>query len=231
MHICDIYICSMATNRYSSHQAAAAMLAHLVAAALITLVLVWLLHFRGGLAFKSDNKAKIFNLHPLLMIIGFVLFSGEAMMAYKTVPANRKRQKVFHLVVHLIALLAGILGVYAVFDYHKQSKIIHLYTLHSWLGITTISLFAFQWVVSLLTFWYPGAQESAKGRLSRWHVVVGVPIFAMMILSAETGVVEKFIFLGLRRNQEALILNLIGLFIFIFALSVALTLALPRYNS
>ncbi|KAJ6910870.1 hypothetical protein NC652_021503 [Populus alba x Populus x berolinensis] len=37
------------------------MFAHLLAIAVTTLVLVWLLHFRGGLAFESANKGEILN--------------------------------------------------------------------------------------------------------------------------------------------------------------------------
>lgn len=78
--------------------------AHLLVIAVTILVLVWLLQFREGLAFKSDNKQKIFNVynflrnllftstscivlhfslgsvlqvHPLLMVIGFLLVLGE----------------------------------------------------------------------------------------------------------------------------------------------------------
>lgn len=84
-----------------------------------------------------------------------------------------------------------------------------------------------QWVLSLLTFWYPGARPWMKARVAAWHGGVGMLIFFMSILSAETGLVQKFFFLGLKRNQEALILNFSGLFIFLFALFVASSLLLP----
>lgn len=43
------------------------ILAHLIAIAVTILVLVWLLHFREGLGFKSANKPKIFNvLWPII---------------------------------------------------------------------------------------------------------------------------------------------------------------------
>ncbi|KAG8377321.1 hypothetical protein BUALT_Bualt08G0021100 [Buddleja alternifolia] len=206
----------------------ATVFAHLVAVALITLVLVWLLHFREGLAFKSDNKAKIFNIHPLLMLLGFVLISGEATMTYKTVPSIRKRQKLFHLLLHLIALIAGIIGIYAVFKFHNELRIPNMYSLHSWLGMSTICLFGLQWLFSFFSFWYPRAQPSARARLAPWHAVLGMVIFFMAILSAETGLVEKFIFLGLRTSQEALIVNFTGLLILLFAVSVGLTVLLPR---
>lgn len=39
--------------------------AHLLGIVAIVLVLVWNLHFRGGLAWNSDNKAQIFNVLSL----------------------------------------------------------------------------------------------------------------------------------------------------------------------
>ncbi|KAK6153264.1 hypothetical protein DH2020_012903 [Rehmannia glutinosa] len=221
----------MAPKRSSSYQMSAlpvTMFGHLVAVAVITLVLLWLLHFRDGLAFKSDNKDKIFNLHPLLMVLGLVLISGEAIMTYKTVPATRKRQKLFHLLLHMIALVAGIIGIYAVFKFHYELGIPDMYSLHSWLGMSTICLFGLQWVLSFFSFWYPRAQQSTRARIAPWHAVFGMVIFFMAILSAETGLMEKFIFLGLRRSQEALIVNFIGLLILLFAVSVGLGVLLPR---
>ncbi|KAK4424685.1 putative ascorbate-specific transmembrane electron transporter 1 [Sesamum alatum] len=220
----------MAAKRSFGYRALAfpfTMLAHLVALAVIALVLLWLLHFREGLAFRSDDKAKIFNVHPLLMLLGFVLISGEAVMTYKTVPMIRRRQKVVHLLLHLLALVAGAVGIYAVFKFHHDLRIPHMYSLHSWLGISTISLFALQWLFSLFSFWYPRAQASTRARLAPWHAVFGLLIFFMAILSAETGLVEKFIFLGLRRSQEALIVNFTGLLVLLFAASVGVTVLLP----
>lgn len=66
------------------------------------------------------------------------------MMAYKTIPATKIAQKTVHLLLNLVALLAGIVGIYAVFKYHHESGIPDLYSLHSWLGIGTICLFGLQ---------------------------------------------------------------------------------------
>ncbi|XP_075518633.1 putative ascorbate-specific transmembrane electron transporter 1 [Primulina tabacum] len=214
----------MALERSLSYNASSALpvtlFTHVVAIALITLLLVWLLHFREGVAFKSDVEAKIFNLHPLLMVIGFVLLSGEAILAYKTVPAIKKWPKLIHLVVHLVALGAGIVGIYAVFKFHSNKGIAHMYSFHSWLGMSTICLYALQWLSSFFLFVYPRVQESTRKRLAPWHAVSGIIIFFMVILSAETGLVEKFFFSGLQQNQEALVVNLTALLIFVFAASV-----------
>ncbi|KAM7484733.1 hypothetical protein LguiA_000742 [Lonicera macranthoides] len=201
--------------------------AHLLVIAVTILVLVWLLQFREGLAFKSDNKQKIFNVHPLLMVIGFLLVLGEACMVYKSVPARRDTQKATHLVLHLIALLAGIVGIYAVFKFHHELGIPDMYTLHSWLGMSTICLFGLQWVLAFLSFTFPGGSSFTRARLTPWHVFFGMVIFFMAVLTAETGLVERFLFLGLRRTQEALIVNFTGLLILLFGIAVGLVVLLP----
>ncbi|PSR84890.1 Ascorbate-specific transmembrane electron transporter [Actinidia chinensis var. chinensis] len=220
----------MASKNGSSFRVSAlpvTVFAHLVAIAVITLVLVWLLHFQGGLAFKSDIKTKIFNIHPLLMVIGFILIAGEAIMSYKTFPGPRNTQKFIHLILHFIALLAGIVGIYAVFKFHHELGIPDMYTLHSWIGMSTICLFAIQWIFGFFSFWWPGAETGTRTRLAPWHIFFGIVIFFMAILSAMTGLVEKFVFLSLQRSQEALIVNFTGLLILLFAIAVGLSVILP----
>ncbi|CAH1431174.1 unnamed protein product [Lactuca virosa] len=203
---------------------------HLLVISIATLVLVWLIHFREGFAFKSHIKAKIFNLHPLLMTLGFVLFSGEAIIVYKAIPANRKTQKLIHLILHFIALAAGIVGVYAVFKFHHERHIPHMYTLHSWIGLSTICLFGLQWLLGFFSFWYPRAESATRAKMAPWHAFFGVVIFFMTIVTVETGLTQKFLFQGLYRSQEALIVNFTGLLILLFAISVGLSVILPRRN-
>ncbi|XP_060196419.1 ascorbate-specific transmembrane electron transporter 2-like [Lycium barbarum] len=202
---------------------AVTIFAHLLFIAITTLVLVWLLHFREGLAFRTSNKPKIFNIHPLLMVIGFLLIAGEAIMAYTTTPTSSKNHKLYHMILHLIALVAGIIGVYAVFKYHDESGIPHMYTFHSWIGLSTITLFGLQWLLSFLTFLFPGARTSTRSRVVPWHALMGIIIFFMAIVVALTGLVQKFIFLSLTRNEEGLIVNFIGLLILLFGISVGVT--------
>lgn len=65
-------------------------------------------------------------------------------MAYKSIPAKRKTRKGVHLVLHLMAFLSGILGIYVIFKYKNEAGAQNLQTLHSWLGITTVSLYGLQ---------------------------------------------------------------------------------------
>nr|GMC96344.1 transmembrane ascorbate ferrireductase 1-like [Ipomoea batatas] len=118
--------------------------AHAIALVLAVLVLVWNIHFRGGLAWEDTNKNLIFNLHPVLMLIGFVILGGEAIMSYKSLPLKKEVKKVIHLVLHAIALVLGIVGICAAFKNHNESGIANLYSLHSWIGIGVAVLYGIQ---------------------------------------------------------------------------------------
>lgn len=54
-----------------------------------------------------------------------------------------------HLLLHLIALVAGIIGIIAVFKSKKEAGLADMYTLHSWLGMSAISLFGLQVINSI----------------------------------------------------------------------------------
>ncbi|CAM0945056.1 unnamed protein product [Alopecurus aequalis] len=58
--------------------------AHALAVAAAAMVLVWCVHFRGGLALEATNKNLIFNVHSVLMLIGYIILGSEAIMVYKS---------------------------------------------------------------------------------------------------------------------------------------------------
>ncbi|KAK4369192.1 hypothetical protein RND71_012984 [Anisodus tanguticus] len=200
---------------------------HLLFIAITTLLLVWLLHFRDGLSFTSTNKVKLFNLHPFFMIIGFVLISGEAIMAFTTIPATRRRRKYFHMFLHFIGLGSSIVGLFAIFKFQHDTGNSDLLTLHSWIGISTVSLYALLYFISFLVFFFPGAQNWRRARLAPWHVLYGITIFFMGIVSTETGLVDIFMDLGLQKGQEALIVNFTGLLVLLFGISIGLVVLFP----
>ncbi|KAG9457337.1 hypothetical protein H6P81_001845 [Aristolochia fimbriata] len=203
------------------------VLAHLFGVVAAILMLVWLLHFREGIDLDSDLPDRVFNVHPFLMYLGFIFLAGEAMIAYKMVKAERKIQKMVHMLLHLIALVLGIVGVYAAFKFHDESQIPDMYSLHSWLGLVTIVLFGLQWLFGFVAFWYPRAASGTRDRVAPWHIFLGVLIFLTAICTAETGLVQKSAFLQLSQGPEARLLNFTGLFIFLFGVAVALSALLP----
>jgi cytochrome b-561 len=71
--------------------------------------------------------------------------SLSAIMVYRVLPtSNHETNKLIHLVLHGIALVLGAVGIYFAFKNHNESGIANLYSLHSWIGIGTITLYGIQ---------------------------------------------------------------------------------------
>lgn len=181
-------------------------------------VLTWSVHYRGGLALVSTNKDLIFNVHPVLMVIGLVLLNGEAMLAYKTVPGTKSFKKLVHLLLQFLALSLSVIGLWAAWKFHNDKGIDNFYSLHSWLGLACLFLFAIQWAAGFVTFWYPGGSRNSRASLLPWHVFFGVYIYALAIATCTTGILEKATFLQTnqimsRYSKEALLVNSLGILI------------------
>ena len=56
--------------------------AHLLALGVTTLLLLWLLHFREGFAFNSDNKLKIFNVSSQNPLHTYILHDSRILLFY-----------------------------------------------------------------------------------------------------------------------------------------------------
>ncbi|KAK7273986.1 hypothetical protein RIF29_15055 [Crotalaria pallida] len=199
-------------------------LAHIFGLLAIILLLVWLLHFREGIEYDSEDGLRVFNVHPLMMFLGFIFLAGEAMMAFQTIPTERKIRKFFHMAFHFIAIILGIVGLCAVFKFHDMKNIPDVYSLHSWIGIATFCLFGLQWFFGFITFMLPGAPDVTRARVRPWHIAAGRLLLFMAVCAAETGLMEKFKILELKPHEkESHLINFTGLAILLFGVFVDLT--------
>lgn len=196
------------------------------------LVLIWTVHFRGGLALISENKDHIFNVHPVVMVIGLVLLNGEAALTYKTVLGTKNYKKLVHLFLQFVAFLFGIIGLWAAWKFHVDKGIDNFYSLHSWLGLFCLFLFGVQWAAGFVTFWYPGGSRNSRASLLPWHVFMGVYIYTLAVATCTTGFLEKLTFLQTgkqisRYSTESLLVNSLGILIVALAGFVVLGIVSP----
>ncbi|KAL9857663.1 putative ascorbate ferrireductase (transmembrane) [Arabidopsis thaliana] len=99
-------------------------------------VLYWALFLPNlGLSYST--------LHPLLMVIGFILVSGEAILIHRWLPGSRKTKKAVHLWLQGMALASAVFGIWTKFHY-QRGVFANFYSLHSWMGLLSVSLFAAQ---------------------------------------------------------------------------------------
>ena len=73
------------------------------------------------------------------------IISSSGMMIYRLLPTlNKTAAKFIHMFIQVLTILFVIVGLQAVFDSNNQSGFTHLVSLHSWIGMSTVLLFALQ---------------------------------------------------------------------------------------
>eukprot|EP00897_Mesotaenium_endlicherianum_P009219 jgi/Mesen1/8325/ME000457S07515 len=206
------------------------ILTHVVGVLVLVLVIVWSVGYRGGVGWFTSNKALIFNWHPILMVTGLIFITGEGVLVYRLLPGSKQVRKIVHSTLNGVALVLGIVGVTAAFRYHNESvpAIDNLYSLHSWVGLTTLVLFGVQWIAGLVTFLYPGASNPVRTSALPWHTFLGVFLYILALVSAELGILEKVTFLQSGKvighyAGEAILANWLGLLILLLGALVVLT--------
>ena len=89
-----------------------------------------------------------------------VSFFSSGILLYRVFRHERKKKlKLAHAIIMISSFLLTVIGLKAVFDSHNLKKdadgnpapIANLYSLHSWMGIIAVILFAFQVSALVLT--------------------------------------------------------------------------------
>lgn len=140
------------------------------------------------------NPYHYFNWHPLLMTLGFVLCYMEGSLAYRVLPftgtiAAAPINKWIHGTLQGIATACGIAGTVCIFKYHTATDGYTLYSLHSWVGLITVILFAFQFVMGL---WFFALQKNGaiRGYFIATHRWLGTLLGAFTATAIVTGILD-----------------------------------------
>ncbi|EXB53974.1 putative transmembrane ascorbate ferrireductase 4 [Morus notabilis] len=201
------------------------------------LVLFWALSFKSSfLPHTASQEDLIYSaLHPLLMVIGFILISGEAILIHRWLPGTKSLKKSVHLCLQGVALACGIFGIWTKF--HGENGVVaNFYSLHSWMGLICMSLFGFQWMMGFLSFWHRGELRRARARVLPWHIFVGLYTYGLAVATAETGLLEKLTFLQTNRNlskrcPESMLVNGLGLGLALLSGIVISAAISPKYQT
>ncbi|XP_030751252.1 cytochrome b561-like isoform X3 [Sitophilus oryzae] len=194
------------------------------------LTLFWVFQYRGGFAWR-ENPAKQFNLHPVLMVAGFITFSGFSVLLYRICRCCRRIYvKLLHTVFHALAIPCVAIGFLAVLDSHNlaQPPIPNFYSLHSWIGLVTMGLFAIQFVVGFFSFLIllccEGATAGFRSALVPIHASFGLTTFMLAIAASVSGLTEKALFSLPGRysnfSEEGIVINTIGISLIALAIVV-----------
>lgn len=207
-----------------------------IAIIMVALSIVWTTKTLKGFAW--DGSAKEFNLHPLCMVCGFILLYGEAALAFRVFSTHEKSfVKVFHGLFHILAFVAAVVGLKAVFDFHNQNGIPNMYSLHSWCGLVTVLLFSLQYLFGFMSFFWPGAAISLRDMYMPIHKYFGLAILFLSAVSAISGINEKLFFVFKKAGDKysefphgAVLGNCLGLSVLAYILVVGYIVYNPEWK-
>jgi cytochrome b-561 len=184
--------------------------------ALLVLALVghWVSAYLGGVAMaphasadgRSNDTNGIFNWHPILMTLGFVVFMTEALLAYKAPwsdASTRAARKTSHWAFHSLAALCVLFGLIAVFNSHNLKRpepMPNLYSAHSCLGLFTVALAAFQFALGCAAYLWPKFSLATRVALGPIHRFLGLATWCLGLAAAATGLQEKTTFLQMGKK-------------------------------
>ncbi|XP_027844670.2 uncharacterized protein LOC114125279 isoform X1 [Aphis gossypii] len=142
-----------------------------------------------------------FNLHPTLMTVGFVTLTGFSILVYRmaagcSTSCRGTYVKLTHGLLHLATVPCVVLGAVAAMEYHRLKGLPHLYSLHSWMGLLTVSLFVIQFTLGLFTFVVllccRGATAACRLRcFAPIHATLGLCTFTLAIATCLTGLQQR----------------------------------------
>lgn len=202
----------------------------------IVLVATWMGKFRGGFSWSSNPKTE-FNYHPVLMVTGMIFLYANAIMVYRVFRNEKKKKvKLLHAGLHVTAFTFAVIALVAVFDSHNLATppTANLYTLHSWLGLSTVILFGLQFIAGFVSFLYPGLRSHLRVSVLPIHTFLGLAIFVLAIMSALTGIMEKAIYSLQTDYQmfmaEGILANFLGITLVTFAFVVICVVVNPNFK-
>ena len=129
----------------------------------------------GGVSWSDGQPQKVFNWHPVLMILAFSFMtvsslsfrskwmniwimgkdSGCGFLQPQQQQQQRQAKKFFHIVSWTVVVLCGGIAIMAVVKSHNDpvtGYIANLYSMHSWCGCAVMGIYVLQFMVGMSFF-------------------------------------------------------------------------------
>lgn len=202
-------------------------LAQVLLCGVLGLCIYWILGHRDGIAW-SNNTHKQYNLHYVLMIGGTIFLNGQAILVYKLFPCCKKIYgKVVHTIIFVLSVSSITIGLVAAIQARNNDPDPkHFYTIHSWIGLITIGLFALQLLFGFVTFLVFLCCETAtakfRQRMLPTHITFGLIVFSLAIASCVTGLTQtsRKILDYKHFPEEGIIVNTLGVTLIALAIVI-----------
>lgn len=200
-----------AVNRSSSpflqrFQSVSIFISLILSPVAIILVSIWASTL-GGVSWKEGEAKRVFNWHPVMMVtaysvmnVGALVFRVSGTSSYQasvgSAPNKRGIAKVTHASTWTLSFVFGIVGIIAVFQSHNDKisgYIANLYSLHSWVGITVMTLYSLQFLFGIFAFGglLSGSRMLRNPVTMEIHKFTGTYIHILVTATILLGIQEK----------------------------------------
>ena len=161
-----------------------------------------------------SSNVKFKSLNDVIFITASLIYRG-----FREKP--KKNLKITHAILHGFAFLFTIYGVNVAFNYHGSSSP-HLQSLHSWIGISAVVIFALQYVVGFACFLLPIVNQSRRAFVLPLHIFFGLFGFVLAIIACLLGVAKK--------GEDTFLKNAVGVSLIIYGALVVFLVAIPNFK-
>jgi len=167
----------------------AAYTAYALSTAVFVLVAIWMIYYDGGLAWQYGDGAvdKLFNIHPFVMSLGPVMLATWSALAYRITPVEKPWTKMAHGWINVCVLICIGVGLAAEICDKSNGGAVQYNSLHTWIGMTTICIFALQAVAGITLYAFKLGTDELRVRAKPFHAGVGAAAVLCACASAVTG--------------------------------------------
>ena len=88
--------------------------------------------------------AQYTNCFSFLILIYNIFNTLSALITFRILPLSHRIKKYIHATLNIVAAVFALIGLAAVLQFHNENGIPNFYSLHSWCGISLISLLLLQ---------------------------------------------------------------------------------------
>lgn len=124
------------------------------------------------------------------MVTGLLFFFGFGITSFKNVGTSKPINKALHVICYVGAIVCFSVGLKAVWKSHDENDngyIANLYSIHSWLGLATVALFAQNFLLGLYHYLNPAMDLESKVAYMQKHVFFGMFTIVAAAIAIETG--------------------------------------------
>ena len=122
------------------------------------------------------------------------------LLAFRAFPFDKVINRRVRYIWHSAGIAFMVTGLIAVFTYHNDRNKANLWSIHSWMGLMTVSLYLAQYVLGGYLFFYEQADPDMREAYIPFFAWLDIFVYMSACFTAEMGIVEKNTDLGCTYN-------------------------------